>query len=191
MTASRGKKAGSKVGKKSAPSNKAGGQKGSQKNTKASGKKAAPRNQRAKAKPVLRSKAKKPAITSRAIAPLKAPKPQPHSAIVAVALNAIEDLKGVNVTTLDVRGVTDIADNMIIVSGNSDRHVRAIAARVIEFSKKAGFRPMGVEGERDGEWVLVDLQDVIVHVMLPRVREFYRLESLWDVTAARREAAGQ
>jgi ribosome-associated protein len=78
---------------------------------------------------------------------------------------------------------------MIIASGNSDRHVRSIADRIIEHAKKGGFRPMGIEGERDGEWVLVDLQDVIVHIMLPRVREFYRLESLWDVSAARREAA--
>jgi ribosome-associated protein len=67
--------------------------------------------------------------------------------------------------------------------------VRSIADRVIEHAKQAGYRPMGVEGERDGEWVLVDLQDCIVHIMLPRVREFYRLENLWDVSAARREAA--
>ena len=60
--------------------------------------------------------------------------------------------------------------------------------RIVEHAKKACFRPMGVEGERDGEWVLVDLQDIIVHIMLPRVREFYRLESLWDISAARREA---
>ncbi|HYM35576.1 MAG TPA: ribosome silencing factor [Steroidobacteraceae bacterium] len=113
----------------------------------------------------------------------------PDSPIVGVALRALEDLKAVNVKKLDVREQTDIADTMIIASGNSDRHVRAIADRVVEFAKKAGYRPMGIEGERDGEWVLVDLQDVIVHVMLPRVREFYRLESLWDVTAARREAA--
>ena len=70
---------------------------------------------------------------------------------------------------------------MIVASGNSDRHVRSIADRVVERSKQAGFRPLGVEGERDGEWVLVDCNDVIVHVMLPRVREFYGLESLWDV----------
>jgi len=125
--------------------------------------------------------------------PAAAPKSRPsaHSPVVDIALRAIEDMKGVNVTTIDVRDKTDIADHMIIASGNSDRHVSAIAERVIEFAKKAGHRPMGVEGERDGEWVLVDLQDVIVHIMLPRVREFYRLESLWDVTAARREAAGQ
>ena len=114
-----------------------------------------------------------------------------RSPLLEVALRALDDMKAVNVVTLDVRGLTDVADAMVIASGNSDRHVRSIAERVVEFAKKAGFRPMGVEGERDGEWVLVDLQDVIVHVMLPRVREFYRLESLWDVTAARREAAGQ
>jgi ribosome-associated protein len=102
----------------------------------------------------------------------------------------MDDIKAVNVSVLDVRNLTDITDTLIIASGNSDRHVRSIADRVIEYAKKAGFRPMGVEGERDGEWVLVDLQDVIVHIMLPRVREFYRLESLWDVSAARREAAG-
>lgn len=114
-----------------------------------------------------------------------------RSPVVDVVLRAVDDMKAVNVVTLDVRGVTDVADAMVIASGNSDRHVKSIADRVVECAKKAGFRPMGVEGEREGEWVLVDLRDVIVHVMLPRVREFYRLESLWDVTAARREAAGQ
>ena len=111
--------------------------------------------------------------------------------IVKVVQNALEDIKAINVTVLDVRELTDIADTLIIASGTSDRHVRSIADRVVEFAKKAGFRPLGVEGERDGEWVLVDLQDVIVHIMLPKVREFYRLESLWDVSAARREAAEQ
>jgi ribosome-associated protein len=98
-------------------------------------------------------------------------------------------MKAVNPTVLDVRGLTDIADTLVVASGNSDRHVRSIADRVIEYAKKAGHRPVGVEGERDGEWVLVDLQDVIVHIMLPRVREFYRLEDLWDVSAAARESA--
>jgi len=136
-----------------------------------------------KAAPMKLIAKKKSATTSKAAA-LRTP-------IVEVVLRAMDDMKAVNVVTLDVRGVTDVADAMVIASGNSDRHVRAIADRVVEFAKKAGFRPMGVEGEREGEWVLVDLGDVIVHVMLPRVREFYRLESLWDVTAARREVAGQ
>ena len=93
-------------------------------------------------------------------------------------------MKAVNVKLLDVRGLTDIADAMIVASGNSDRHVRAISDRVIEQVRAAGQRPMGVEGTRDGEWVLVDLQDVLVHVMLPRVREFYAIEALWEPAAA-------
>jgi ribosome-associated protein len=93
---------------------------------------------------------------------------------------ALEDMKAVNVRVLDVRGLTDIADTMVIASGNSDRHVRSIAERVVEKAKALGFRPLGTEGARDGEWVLVDLQDLIVHVMLPRVREFYGLERLWE-----------
>ena len=111
--------------------------------------------------------------------------------LVQVVEGALDEMKAVNVRVLDVHKLTDIADTMIIASGNSDRHVRSIADRIVEHAKKAGFRPMGVEGERDGEWVLVDLQDVIVHIMLPRVREFYRLESLWDVSAARREATSK
>jgi ribosome-associated protein len=118
-----------------------------------------------------------------------ATKADPTTVLTAIVISALEDMKAVNPTVLDVRGLTDIADTLIVASGNSDRHVRSIADRVIEYSKKAGYRPMGVEGERDGEWVLVDLQDVIVHVMLPRVREFYRLEDLWDVSAAARESA--
>ena len=94
--------------------------------------------------------------------------------------SALDDMKAVNVRVLDVRALTDIVDTMVIASGNSDRHVRSIAERVVEKAKAVGFRPLGTEGERAGEWVLVDLQDVLVHVMLPRVREFYGLERLWD-----------
>src|SRR5579862_8796902 len=93
---------------------------------------------------------------------------------------ALDDMKAVNVKVLDVRGLTDIVDTMVIASGNSDRHVRSIADRVVVQAKAAGFRPLGTEGARDGEWVLVDLQDLLVHVMLPRVREFYGLERLWE-----------
>ena len=123
------------------------------------------------------AKAAAPAANVRKIRPL-----------LQVVEGALDEMKAVNVRVLDVHKLTDIADTMIIASGNSDRHVRSIADRIIEHAKKGGFRPMGIEGERDGEWVLVDLQDVIVHIMLPRVREFYRLENLWDVSAARREA---
>ena len=131
--------------------------------------------------------AKKKAVQGKAPAAATA-RQQP---VVSVVENALDEMKAVNVKVLAVNKLTDITDTMIIASGNSDRHVRSIADRVVEHAKKAGFRPMGVEGERDGEWVLVDLQDVIVHIMLPKVREFYRLESLWDVSAARREATEQ
>lgn len=143
-------------------------------------------------KPAARKPASKPAAKKTAkktTVSAIARKPKPAAGVIGVIENALDDIKAVNVRVLDVRKLTDIADTLVIASGNSDRHVRSIADRVVEFAKKAGYRPMGVEGERDGEWVLVDLQDVIVHIMLPRVREFYRLESLWDVSAARREAA--
>lgn len=137
-------------------------------------------------------RAKAPAKAAAKTAGRKAPKAvvaKPAMTLAGIVAAALEDMKAVNPTVLDVRGLTDIADTLVVASGNSDRHVRSIADRVIEYAKKAGHRPVGVEGERDGEWVLVDLQDVIVHIMLPRVREFYRLEDLWDVSAAARESA--
>jgi ribosome-associated protein len=94
-------------------------------------------------------------------------------------LNALDDLKARDVAVLDVRGLTSIADSMVIASGTSDRHVRSLAENLIEKCKEGGHRPLGVEGLRDGEWVLVDLHDIVVHVMLPRVRDFYNLEKLW------------
>lgn len=121
--------------------------------------------------------------------PRRSPKralPSPLQTIVTLAL---DDMKAVNVKVLDVRGLTDIADTLIIASGNSDRHVRSIADRVVEKCKAAGFRPLGKEGARDGEWVLVDLQDIVVHVMLPRVREFYGLERLWETDPVEAPAA--
>jgi ribosome-associated protein len=108
------------------------------------------------------------------------PKPGRASPLQGIVTAALDDMKAVNVKVLDVRGLTDIADTLIVASGNSDRHVRSIADRVIQRVKEAGFRPFGTEGKRDGEWVLVDLHDIVVHVMLPRVREFYGLERLWD-----------
>jgi ribosome silencing factor RsfS/YbeB/iojap len=122
----------------------------------------------------------KPAATKK---PAKAKAPP---ALAQVVLAALEDMKAVNVKAMDVRGITDITDMMVVASGTSDRHVKSIADRVVQRCKEAGYRPFGIEGERDGEWVLLDLNDVVVHVMLPRVREFYALEKLWENGAARR-----
>ena len=105
-----------------------------------------------------------------------------------VVIDALADMKALEVKVLDVRGLTDIADFMVIASGTSDRHVRSVAQRVVEKTKEAGFRPHGVEGQQDSDWVLIDLSEMIVHVMLPRVREFYGLEKLWDITATQRAA---
>lgn len=126
------------------------------------------------------------AAKSAAASSAAAPQLPPQLKIVQ---DALEDMKAVDVRVLDVRGMTDISDWMVISSGNSDRHVRSIADRVVEQSKAAGVRPFGVEGANEGEWVLVDLPDVMVHVMLPRVREFYALEELWERTAAKPAAA--
>ncbi|MCL6714085.1 ribosome silencing factor [Pseudomonas sp. R2.Fl] len=94
---------------------------------------------------------------------------------------AVEELKAKDVVEIDVRGKSSVADFLVIASGTSTRHVKSIADEVVKFAKKLDVMPLGVEGEREAEWVLVDLGDVIVHIMLPRVREFYALERLWTV----------
>jgi ribosome-associated protein len=110
------------------------------------------------------------------------------ASLKTVVIDALADMKALEVKVLDVRGLTDVADFMVIASGTSDRHVRSVAQRVVERTKEAGFRPHGVEGQQDSDWVLIDLNEMIVHVMLPRVREFYGLEKLWDMTATKRAA---
>jgi ribosome-associated protein len=127
----------------------------------------------------------KPAAAAR---PAKVPRSNELVALEKLALKALEDLKAVNIRVLDVRGLTDVADTMIVASGTSDRHVRAIAENVVVKAKAAGRRPMGTEGRQDAEWVLIDLQDLLVHVMLPRVREFYALEQLWEAPQAQRRS---
>jgi len=110
------------------------------------------------------------------------------AALKALVINALDDMKALEIKVLDVRGLTDVADTMVIASGTSDRHVRSVAQKLVERTKAAGFRPHGVEGQQDSDWVLIDLNEMIVHVMLPRVREFYGLEKLWDMTTTKRAA---
>ena len=95
---------------------------------------------------------------------------------------ALEDRKAQRITVLEVHALTDVTDVMVIASGRSTRQVRATAEHVIERSKAAGCRPLGVEGLREGEWVLVDLSDVVLHLMTPETRETYQLEKLWGGT---------
>jgi ribosome-associated protein len=96
-------------------------------------------------------------------------------------LKALDDMKAVDVRVLDVRKMTSIMDYMIIASGSSDRHVRSIVDAIVEKAKEKGVRPLGVEGEQHAQWALVDLGDVVVHVMRPEVRDFYQLEKLWSI----------
>jgi ribosome-associated protein len=136
-----------------------------------------------KSKPAGDIKAARHPATAAARKPAKA-----GPSLKSVVIDALDDMKALEVKVLDVRGLTDVADYMVIASGTSDRHVRSVAQRVVERTKEAGFRPHGVEGQQDSDWVLIDLNEMIVHVMLPRVREFYGLEKLWDITATKRAA---
>ncbi len=99
--------------------------------------------------------------------------------LVELVTRALEDMKGQQIRVLDVRGKTPLADFMVIASGTSNRHVKSLADSVAIKAKESGVMPLGIEGQDGQEWVLVDLNDVIVHVMLPKVRDFYNLEKLW------------
>ncbi|AWL29933.1 MULTISPECIES: ribosome silencing factor [Acinetobacter] len=99
-----------------------------------------------------------------------------------VVHEALLDVKAKDILELDVSTISNVADAIVIASGTSTRHVKALADNVAEEARKAGFRPIGVEGERDAEWILIDLGIIVVHVMLPTARKFYDLESLWRTT---------
>jgi ribosome-associated protein len=107
--------------------------------------------------------------------------------LVDITLSALDDVKAIDVTVFEVSKLTSISDYMIIASGRSKRQVNALAEKVIEVAKENGIQPLGVEGKTEGEWVLVDLGDIIVHLMHPESREYYQLEKLWG-TGTDREA---
>ena len=120
---------------------------------------------------------------------LKAPRTRKKPAAAAapadrlrtLVLAALDDLKARDVREINVRDKSSVTDLLVVASGTSSRHVKSIAEEVVRKAKQAGLPPIGVEGQREAEWVLVDLGDIVVHVMLPRTREFYGLERLWTV----------
>jgi len=101
--------------------------------------------------------------------------------LLAIVIAALEDVKAVDIRVIDVRDLTSITDRMVIASGTSTRHVKALADNVELKAKQRGYLPLGIEGGQTAEWVLLDLGDVVVHVMLPETRAFYGLEKLWSV----------
>lgn len=122
-----------------------------------------------------------PTKTTRRTAPKAAKVLDSAARLRALVLGALGDLKAKDVQEVDVRGKSSVTDLLVVASGTSSRHVKSIADEVVKQAKQAGLPPIGVEGQREAEWVLVDLGDIIVHVMLPRTREFYGLERLWTV----------
>ena len=103
--------------------------------------------------------------------------------VAALVAEILDDMKATDIVSIDVRHLTSITDVMIVASGRSDRHLRAIADAVVERCKSAGVPSLGVEGIGSSEWVLIDLADVIVHVMLPKTRDFYEIEKLWAISS--------
>ncbi len=96
-----------------------------------------------------------------------------------LVVDAIEDIKGADIKIIDVRDKSNVTDIMVIATGNTSRQVKAIADNIVEKAKASGIRPLGVEGEQHAEWILIDLGDVVAHIMQPAIRDFYNLEKLW------------
>ena len=101
--------------------------------------------------------------------------------LLNIVLETLEEKKGLKISVIDVQGKTSITDYMVLVTGTSGRHVKSLADYVDIKVKENGFRPLGIEGKEGSEWVLLDLGDIILHVMTAQMREFYQLEKLWQV----------
>jgi ribosome-associated protein len=109
--------------------------------------------------------------------------------LLQLVLGSLEDFKAIDIQEIDVSPQNPLADRFVIASGSSTRHVKSMAENLVMRAKAAGCPPLGVEGEKQAEWVLVDLNDVIVHLMLPQTRAFYNLEKLWEASSAHRSSA--
>lgn len=108
-----------------------------------------------------------------------------------LVLTALEDFKAVDIQTIDVSEQNPLTELFVIASGSSSRHLKSMAENLIIKAKAAGCPPLGVEGQRQSDWVLVDLNDVIVHLMLPQARAFYNLEKLWEASSDQRDSMRQ
>jgi ribosome-associated protein len=106
--------------------------------------------------------------------------------LLELVVSSLEDFKATDIQVIDVSGKNPLTERMVVASGNSTRHVKSMAENLVVNAKRADSPPLGVEGAGEGEWVLVDLNDVIVHLMLPQTRAFYNLEKLWEVSAEHR-----
>lgn len=109
--------------------------------------------------------------------------------LVKLVVEALDEAKALDVRIIDVRGITSITDYMVVASGRTDRQVRAMIDKVAAMAKEQGVASLGMEGQREGEWVLLDLGDVVVHAMQPAARDFYQLEKLWSDTAGQEQSA--
>ena len=107
-----------------------------------------------------------------------------------VVIDALEDVKAQDIKVFDTTGITSLFDRVVVASGTSNRQTRALADRVRERVKEAGGDVLSVEGEDTGEWVLVDLADIVVHVMQPAIRQYYNLEEIWGEKPVRARLAG-
>ncbi|HKX55079.1 MAG TPA: ribosome silencing factor [Xanthomonadales bacterium] len=106
-----------------------------------------------------------------------------------LVLSSLEDFKALDIQEIDVSAQNSLTDLFVLASGNSSRHVQSMAENLVIKAKAAGCQPLGIEGEKEGEWVLVDLNDIIVHLMQPKTRAFYNLEKLWEAGSNRRSSA--
>ena len=115
----------------------------------------------------------------------------PFDQLRDLVIDALEDFKAIDIQQIDVSGQNPLTDLFVIASGNSTRHIKSMAENLVIKAKAAGCPPLGVEGQAQAEWVLVDLNDVIVHLMLPKTRAFYNLEKLWEASKVQRSHSGR